>query len=188
MHGDAEHPESIVLTTDDYERLESEDSAVLGVVETLLLTSHLMFVGYSLEDDDFTAAADRVRHVRGLAKAKSDAGFATVLALHPDAVKPQAGLTNVAMMDTPDTRAAARRLEIFLDRIAWAAARQDARSHAHLLDTSYDDLFVDDEADTRLRTLLWTLVDLDDDDPARRSTGWRRVESLLNDLGASGRT
>lgn len=185
MHGDARHPSSIVLTTDDYARLETENRAVLAVVECLLLTSHLTFVGYSLEDEDFTAAAERVRRVRALANTESKDDFATVLALHPGAVRPQEGVKTIAMRDTPDTPAAARMLEIFLDRVAWAAARADARSHAHLLDPHYDDLFIDDPATTRLRNLLMQLVDLDRGDPARKSSAWKRVEAFLSDLGAS---
>lgn len=184
MHGDARRPESIVLTTDDYARLESDYRSVLSVVETLMLTSHLMFVGYSLEDDDFTAAGERVRQVRALAETGADGDFATVLALHPGAVKEQSGFTTVTMLDAPDTRAAARRLEIFLDRVSWAAARADQRSHAHLLDPHYDDLFGDDPAATRLRELLAPLVSVDPGDPARQSSAWKRVESLLEDLGA----
>ncbi len=186
MHGDASHPDSIVLTTNDYARLESEHSAMLAVVETMLLTSHLMFVGYSLEDDDFTAAAERVRRVRALAETTTESEFATVLALHPESVKPHAGLKTISMLNTPDTRAAARLLEIFLDRVAWAAAREDARSHAHLLDPSYDDLFVGDPAATRLREMLANLVNVEEEDLARQHPGWKRVESLLNDLGARG--
>ncbi|QVI26772.1 SIR2 family protein [Mycolicibacterium neoaurum] len=184
MHGDAGKPTTIVLTTDDYVRLESDYRSVLSVVETLMLTSHLMFVGYSLEDDDFTAAGDRVRQVRALADTGADAEFATVLALHPDAVKQQSGFRTVPMLAEPDTRTAARRLEIFLDRVSWAAARADQRSHAHLLDDHYDDLFTDDAAATRLRELLAPLANLDPGDPARKCGAWERVESLLTDLGA----
>lgn len=184
IHGDARSPDSIVLTTSDYARLESEHRAMLAVVETLLLTSHLLFVGYSLEDDDFTEAADRVRRIRALAEEPSEDHFATVLALHPDSVKPQAGLKTIPMLESTDTLAAARRLEIFLDRVSWAAARADQRSHAHLLDPHYDDLFANDAAATRLRELLAPLVKLDTDDPARKSSAWKRVESLLKDLGA----
>lgn len=187
IHGDAGHPDSIILTTSDYARLESEHGAMLAVVETLLLTSHLLFVGYSLEDDDFTEAADRVRRIRALAEAPSQDDFATVLALHPDSVKPQAGLTTIPMLESTDTLAAARRLEIFLDRVSWAAARADQRSHAHLLDPHYDDLFANDAAATRLRELLAPLVNLDPDDPARTSSAWERLESLLTDLGAAPR-
>lgn len=182
MHGDARRPESIVLTTDDYARLESDYRSILSVIETLMLTSHLMFVGYSLEDEDFTAAGERVRQVRALADKGADTDFATVLALQ--AVKQQAGFQTVAMLDAPDPPVAARRLEIFLDRISWAAARADQRSHAHLLDPHYDDLFIDDAAATSLRHLLAPLVNLDPEDPARKSSAWERVESLLNDLGA----
>lgn len=143
-----------------------------------------MFVGYSLEDADFSAAGERVRQVRALAESGADTPFATVLALHPDAVKQQPGFRTVAMLDAPDTRAAARRLEMFLDRISWAATREDQRSHSHLLDAHYDDLFINDPASTRLRELLAPLVRVDEDDPARKSTAWNRDEWLLNNLGA----
>jgi hypothetical protein len=149
-----------------------------------MLTSHLMFVGYSLEDNDFTAAGERVRQVRALADTGADVDFATVLALHPTAVKQQKGFTTVAMLGAPDTRAAARRLEIFLDRVSWAAARADQRSHAHLLDPHYDDLFFNNPPATRLRELLAPLVSLDPGDPARKSSAWKGAESMLNDLGA----
>lgn len=185
IHGDARRPDSIVLTTSDYARLESEHRAVLAVLETLLLTSHLLFVGYSMEDDDFTAAADRVRRIRALAETPSQDDFATVLALHPESVKPQAGLKTIPMLVSGDTLAAARRLEIFLDRVSWAAAREHQRSHAHLLDPHYDDLFVNDPAATRLRELLAPLVTLDPGDPGRKSSAWERVELLLRDFGHS---
>lgn len=185
IHGDARRPDSIVLTTSDYARLESEHRAVLAVVETLLLTSHLLFVGYSMEDDDFTAAADRVRRIRALAETPSEDDFATVLALHPESVKPQVGLKTIPMLESGDTLAAARRLEIFLDHVSWAAACERQRSHAHLLDPLYDDLFVNDAAATRLRELLAPLVTLDPGDPARKSSAWERVELLLRDFGHS---
>lgn len=83
-------------------------------------------------------------------------------------------------------RTAARRLEIFLDRVAWAAAGEDACSHAHLRNEHDDDLFVNDPAATRLRDLLRELVDLGKDDAARQCSAWERVESLPDDLGARG--
>lgn len=76
---------------------------MLAVVETLLLTSHLLLVGYSMEDDDLAAAADRVRRIRTLAEAPSEDDFATALTLHPDSVKPHAGLNTIPMLDSADT-------------------------------------------------------------------------------------
>lgn len=70
---------------------------------------------------------------------------------------------------------------------SWAATRADQRSHAHLLDPHYDDISTDDPAATRPRDLLAPLVQLDPGDPARQSSAWERVESLLKDLGSDPR-
>ena len=83
IHGDAEDPTTIVLTEDDYEQLENDHRALVAVIESLLMTSHLLFVGYSLKDPDFANAVERVRLVRQLAKTENQPPLATVLALHP---------------------------------------------------------------------------------------------------------
>ena len=43
----------IVLTRDDYLHLAHLRGALAGIVQALLVTRHLLFVGYSLSDDDF---------------------------------------------------------------------------------------------------------------------------------------
>lgn len=183
LHGDVRRPSSIVVTENDYRRLETHHSATLAVVESLLMTSHLVFVGYSLADQDFADAVDRVRRVRSLAGAGGERNLATVLALHPDSVSTHQGFTTVPMSSTGSGRDAARRLEIFLDRMSWAAARHSSRSDAYLLDPDYADLFEDDHPSVRLREVLEPLVALPANDPARRSSGWRRVEEMLTELG-----
>jgi hypothetical protein len=175
----------MVIAADDYARLSSDHRALLAVVESLLMTSHLMFVGYSMGDPDFIEAAERVRTVRALADDQAGPDFATVLALHPGAVSQQAGFSTVAMLEGRDRQEAARRLEIFLDRISWAAARQGRRSHAYLLDPHYEDLFANDSATTRLRDVLAPLMRLPANDPALASSGWAHVEKMLTDLGGS---
>jgi hypothetical protein len=186
IHGDVYRPESMVITAHDYARLQNDHRALLAIVESLLMTSHLMFVGYSMGDPDFVEAAERVCRVRALADDEVGQEFATVLALHSDAVSPPAGFSTVAMLEGRDDEEAARRLEIFLDRISWAAARDGQRSHAYLLDPNYEDLFANDPATTRLRDLLSTLVQLPEDNPARQPwlgscrdhayrTGWTRA-------------
>nr|WP_090341737.1 SIR2 family protein [Mycolicibacterium malmesburyense]CRL71793.1 hypothetical protein CPGR_02086 [Mycolicibacterium malmesburyense] len=181
VHGDVRRAETIVITEDDYARLKAETRSVLSIVETLLLTSHLLFVGFSMGDPDFVEAVEEVRKVRALAEDSADAEIATVLALHPGAVAPHAGFTTVPMLDGSDDRAAARRLEMFLDRICWATARQNERAHSYLLDPDYTDLFIGDPASLHLRDLLAALAK---DDVARGSAGWPHVEKALTALGA----
>ena len=46
LHGDIRRPGSLVLTQSDYDRLKGEGAALHGVVQSLMLTSHLLFVGF----------------------------------------------------------------------------------------------------------------------------------------------
>lgn len=188
IHGDAEAPETIVLTKDDYHRLESDHRALLAVVESLLMTSHLLFVGYSLKDPDFTRAVERVHQVRALARTDRRMPIATVLALHPGGVHPHEDLDVITMLDEENHKAAARCLEILLDRLAWSAAVNDDRSHLFLLDDAYNDLVEANPADRRLKELLVGLGRVRNDDPGRDSRGWRLVEDLLDRLGAEPRS
>jgi hypothetical protein len=51
LNGDIKEPKSVVLTGSDFKRHESESQALRGVVQALLLTSHLLFVGYSMKEE-----------------------------------------------------------------------------------------------------------------------------------------
>jgi len=63
MHGCVTQPESIVLTRADYLRYEERRAALTGIVEALLITRHMLFVGFGLADDNFHRIADAVRRV-----------------------------------------------------------------------------------------------------------------------------
>ena len=66
LNGDIHQPGSMVLTTDDLKRHPNERRALEGVVQSLLLTSHLLFVGFSLTDKNFLELAEAVsRFARG---------------------------------------------------------------------------------------------------------------------------
>ena len=54
MHGCCTHPDDIVLTAEDYAKYESSGQAALGgLVQAELMTSHMMFVGFSMTDANF---------------------------------------------------------------------------------------------------------------------------------------
>jgi len=61
LHGDINHPEDIVLTREDYLRYQDRREALTGIVQALLLTKHMLFVGFSLQDDNFHKIMDAVR-------------------------------------------------------------------------------------------------------------------------------
>jgi hypothetical protein len=61
MHGCIQRPEDIVITRQDYDLYQERRSALQGVVESLLITSHMLFVGFSLSDPNFLSIIDSVR-------------------------------------------------------------------------------------------------------------------------------
>jgi len=185
FHGCVKRPETIVITKKDYEGLQQDYGALQAVIESLLLTSHLMFVGFSMTDLDFTQAVEKVRKVRARADNAKLPPVATVLALHPRAVAKQDDFDMVAMLDGEDDPEAARLLEIFLDRISWEATTQGSASDSYLLHPEYQDLFANNTATMKLRELLAPFVEkMGSNDPVCKSQGWKHVEDLLSRLGA----
>ena len=48
LHGCVTRPEEIVLSRDDYMAYDSSRSALAGIVQAMMLTKHMLFVGFSL--------------------------------------------------------------------------------------------------------------------------------------------
>jgi len=66
MHGCISQPESIVVTSDDYRTYENgRKKALGGLVQANLLTSHLLFVGFGLEDPNYRKILKEVRKAMG---------------------------------------------------------------------------------------------------------------------------
>jgi hypothetical protein len=53
MHGCVTDPDHIVLTREDYLRYDQRRQALAGIVQALLMMRHMLFVGFSLTDDNF---------------------------------------------------------------------------------------------------------------------------------------
>lgn len=184
LHGCVSRPKTIVITTDDYAKLMNDHRALQAVVESLMMTSHLLFVGFSMGDPNFVDAANRVKAVRALAERKKPSTVPTVLALDENAVETHDGFDVVPMLDNQDPQEAARLLEIFLDRVSWVATTEGPASNAYLLDPNYEDLFAEEESTTILRKQLGRLVaDVGPRNPVWGNRGWRQVAELLSQLG-----
>ncbi len=80
MHGCVGRPSDIVLTREDYLRYEQRRVALTGIVQAMLLTRHMLFVGFSLNDEDFHKVADAVRRARDPDE-RNRSQFGTVLKL-----------------------------------------------------------------------------------------------------------
>ncbi len=65
IHGDLAFPESIVITANDFERLEVDRAALIRLLGATLQTRTVLFVGYSLTDPDLRAMLTHLRHETG---------------------------------------------------------------------------------------------------------------------------
>ena len=69
LHGSLDDETGVVLSRADYHDLALRHGALFGLVQALLMTRHMLFVGYSLKDEDFHQLVHEVdRHPPSLAE------------------------------------------------------------------------------------------------------------------------
>lgn len=188
--------EGFIITRDDYLSMPGRYGALYGLVQALLLTQHMLFVGYSLRDEDFHRLVYEVKAARRQQTPKIKMGTVLTLFETPafDVLWPD--LDVVAMVDSPapedgnepTVTVAARRLLLFLDLLGHEAASL----YRFLLDPNYDALLPDADdrepnalADVRLRSALVALAQAAD---GQSTVGWQPVHRLLAEYGAEPRT
>jgi hypothetical protein len=181
LHGDAAHPESVVLTREEYLQLGDSRAALAGVLHSLLLTRHVLFVGTSMLDDDLIRIAHQVRLALQVPGGSSRGGSGTVLALREDRARARLWEQDVdtVPMSAPGTEAAeaARRLEVFLDLIGCLSTPPTG----YLLDPAYRGMLSDEEC-TLADALGRTAEVLPEREPDP-STAAQEVADLLRRLG-----
>lgn len=140
LHGTIDELASIVLTRDDYLGLPERSQALFGIVQAMLMTRRMVFVGYSLSDDSFHRVVHDVRRARGQGHSATILG--TVLTLFDDPLLHELWGHDLDIVPVahardheshPDERSASRQLDIVLDRIGLLSA--DVTSF--LLDETY---------------------------------------------------
>ncbi|AKF10559.1 SIR2 family protein [Sandaracinus amylolyticus] len=187
MHGCVTRPEEIVLTRTDYLRYAEERGALMGIVQALLMTRHMLFVGFSLDDPNFHRIADAVRRaVRGSERRGSRDFLGTALTPARRGFVEELwsdDLDWIALAEQGDDFAeAARRHDVFLDCVAAHAPRA-----AHLFDPAFAPLLAPHEAEltsavSELRGLVETVRARGETSPALAV-----IERMLVELGAVGR-
>jgi hypothetical protein len=179
LHGDAAHPESIVLTREEYLQFGDTRAALAGVLHSLLLTRHVLFVGTSMLDDDLIRIAHQVRSALQLQGPVPNRRTGTVLALREDAARARLWERDVetVAMGSRDTAPAeaARRLEVLLDLIGCLSTPPTG----YLLDPAYRGLL--NEEERRLAAVLKETAASAPEDST--SSAAREVAALLRRLG-----
>jgi hypothetical protein len=182
LHGDAAHPESVVLTREEYLQFGDTRAALAGVLHSLLLTRHVLFVGTSMLDDDLIRIAHQVRSALRLQGTESSRRNGTVLALREDLARARLWERDVetVAMGPAGTEAAeaARRLEVLLDLIGCLATPPTG----YLLDPAYRGLL--DEEECALADALQQAAGAVREDAA--SMAAQEVVALLRRLGHGG--
>ena len=128
LHGSVDRPEDIVITRQDYLRYDDRRSALAGILQALLATREMLFVGFSLKDENFDRVADSVR--KALPNAGGRAGrFGT--AIFPDVgdVLQMVWGEELELLETGDGRL----VDVFLDCVL----HHSSLGAAHLLDSSF---------------------------------------------------
>jgi hypothetical protein len=187
MHGCLSRPERVVLTRSSYIRYDQGLPALAGLVQGLLLTRHILFVGFSMTDDNFHRLVDGVRRLRGEHTEGEHLG--TALWLGKDALGEilwNKDIRRVRMDDRPEAPGtfpfadAARRLEIFLDYFV-----SRTRDASHLLVGKHFDPLLS-AGERALRDALQNLAHLEHGAFAaevRETVAWPRIKRLLRGLG-----
>lgn len=164
----------MVLTRDEYLGAMSSHVALRGLVQAMLFTRTMLFVGYSLRDEDFHQLVHEVRSALGDVKPKSMGAVLMIDAVpHLEVLWPE--LEIIAMPDhspAVDRAGAARRLTIFLDRLGASAASDTL----FVADDTMGDLRSDEELE--LAKIVATLRRLYDEPGVDRKR-WATVETFL---------
>lgn len=177
LHGSLDAPnDDIVLTRSDYMGLPRRSGALFGIVQALLVTKHLLFVGYSLSDEDFHQLVDEIRTAIGPPGQRPRLGTVLTVAASPWA-KLWDDLLEVEQLGDGQPADGARRLQILLDRVAHLATSH----HSHLLDPTFDGLL--DSEEQRLASAMRDLERVADDIGDHPTAG--AVRTTLRAFGAA---
>jgi hypothetical protein len=180
MHGCVTQPSSIVLTRGDYLRFQENRSALSGIVQALMLTRHMLFVGFSFTDDNFHRIAHAVRSaVRG-DSTEPRSPFGTNLVVGGGKLVADLWRDDLDWLSFSANGASlaeqARLVEIFLDRLS----AQATTITSHLGNDRW--LGALSSGELALRHRLEDLVATASDDE-RSTPAWAEIEVVLQRLG-----
>lgn len=169
----------LVFTRSDYFSATSTHAALRGIVQAMLLTRHMLFVGYSLSDEDFHQLVHEVREAKG--GGSEPMGTALFPESNPHLGKLWRDLEIVSPGDGGlDFAERVRRLWITVDWIGM----QSSSHVAHLADDSFGEMRTDVESElselvARLASLRSRVADVS-------GAGWHELDHFLSRFGSHG--
>lgn len=186
LHGSVDKPDTMVFTRDSYLQMTRQSRALMGMVQAMLLTRHMIFVGYSLRDEDFHELMFEVRSA--FPGSKPSEGLGTVLTLIEDPLQSElwAGTVKTIAFHPPlpdgagpleraqALSEAIPQLQKFLDLVGLLSA---ARS-SFILDPTYSTMLTEVEAD-----FAEAVNDLLEKRPTGEGGPWSDLESHLRRFG-----
>jgi hypothetical protein len=174
LHGDVKVPGSIVLTRQQFVSFDAETRPAGALLQTLLMTRHVLFVGASLTDDNVVRLAyevDRYRRHYHL-----DGPVGTLLDVDEDQVRRELwhGQLTWLSMSGSTVEARSRTLEIFLDVVAAHASDESS----WLLDERFKGLLDADAELVRVARELYRRA-------AASGPEWQGLAEVLLAFGAA---
>jgi hypothetical protein len=180
LHGSVERPESLIFTRDHYSASIRNSRALLGLVQAMLFTRHMFFVGYGLRDEDFHELVYEVK--TAFPDGTPNRRLGTVMALFADAPQEELWgefLDIVPMRPREDRRndaaSAVRDLERFLDLVGMLANHRAD----FLLDDHYEGMLEAEE-----RALRDVLVEVQGHISGHEGPTWQPLRDFLRRFGA----
>lgn len=193
LHGDVEHG-SIVLTRDEFVQMHATRRPLTGLLQEQLLAGHVLAIGTTMSDSTLTlAVAEAVALTRSVRRPQSSLGTVVLTEDHPgrrallagpfDVVAADEGLAGAGMDEQGRLLAAARRVDLMLDRIAMEASTDTS----YLADPAYADLIADGSGwryiAKRARELRRVIEEHAPADPT-----WDALRVALDGVGATAAT
>ena len=179
LHGDVQNEKTIVLTRRHMVRYDAANRPSASVLQSLLLTRHLLAVGVSMTDDNVIRLAHEVQEYRTHHQ-KGDSGtFGTVIDSAGNDLRRQLwdGQLDWASYEAGGKHPHRRGAELLLDRIAMHAARDSS----WLLDERFDGLLRDDHE----REVARDVREMYRRIPKRAGNKWWPLIQSLERFGAS---
>lgn len=187
LHGCVSHPHSIVLTRKDYMRYRENREALRGIVHDMLLTSHIVFIGFSMTDDNLHIIIDDARKCLDgnfIGEGSAKGAFGTILSMTENKMFSNLWKQdfNVTSFGKSWNESPAWIHDAFVDCVGSIVTRE--KSHlSFVLDPRFENLLTSTEL--TFKKCLSPLEHFLKTETVKESPAWSSIEKILKKMGAN---